>query len=175
MPSAPVGNVLFGRILEDLFDGLSNTGMSSDSLPTLASSLRQKGEKDKPLDSLPGKGRIHSSRLTIKKDNGQQIHAYHDRPEGAEATELPVVVISPGYGETKRDYLTLAYYFAGNGFQVVRYDHTNHVGESDGSHYQVSLSSMKEDFQTMTRFVRATWPQATFIGVASSLGCSGGP
>jgi len=170
LPSAPAGNVLFGRILEDLIDGLSNTGMSSDSLPTPASFLRQNGEKDKPLDSLAGKGRIRSSPLTIKKDDGQLIRAYHDRPEGEEVAELPVVVISPGYGETKRDYLTLAYYFAGNGFQVVRYDYTNHVGESDGSHYQVSLSSMKEDFQTVTRFVRATWPHTTLIGVASSLG-----
>ncbi len=169
-PSVPVGNVLFGQIVEDSCGVSSHTGMSCDSLPTLVSTLQRRRDEGNFLDFPLRNGKIHSTRLIIKKDNGQQIYAYHDRSEGAEATDLPVVVISPGYGETKRDYLTLAYYFAGNGFQVVRYDHTNHVGESDGSHYQVSLSSMKEDFQTITRFVGATWPQATVIGVASSLG-----
>ncbi len=118
---------------------------------------------------IPQKTGVYSNRLTIEKGNGQRISAYHDRPIEGNSTEGPVVVIAPGYGETKRDYLTLAYYFASNGFHVVRYDHTNHVGESDGLHYQVSLSSMKDDFQTVTRYVRATWPHSAIIGVASSL------
>ena len=32
----------------------------------------------------------------------------------------PVAVVSPGYGETKRDYITLGYYLASNGFRVIR-------------------------------------------------------
>lgn len=112
---------------------------------------------------------IVSTRLTIEKDSGQKISAYIDRVREGESTALPVVVISPGYGETKRDYVTLAYFFASNGFQVVRYDHTNHVGESDGVQYEASLSSMKEDFHTVSLFVKRQWPHSMLIGVASSL------
>jgi ubiquinone/menaquinone biosynthesis C-methylase UbiE len=95
--------------------------------------------------------------------------AYHDYPIDTDLSTLPVVVLAPGYGETKRDYLTLAYYFATNGFHVIRYDHTNHVGESQGTHFDISLSSMKQDFQTVSQFVRQQWPQSPVIGVASSL------
>ncbi len=130
---------------------------------------RETGKEIKDESINPQKTGVHSNRLTIEKGNGQRIHAYHDRPIAGNSTEGPIVVIAPGYGETKRDYLTLAYYFASNGFHVVRYDHTNHVGESDGLHYQISLSSMRDDFQTVTRYVRGTWPHSKIIGVASSL------
>jgi ubiquinone/menaquinone biosynthesis C-methylase UbiE/alpha-beta hydrolase superfamily lysophospholipase len=168
---APVrlGNFLFGQVLEGSLGSSWNTEKFGHHIPTLRSSLRRREEEIQELDLSTRKASVCSTRLTIEKGNGQRISAYHDRPVGEEPTELPIVVISPGYGETKRDYLTLAYYFASNGFQVVRYDHTNHVGESDGLHYHVSLSSMKDDFQTVTRFVRATWPHSTIIGVASSL------
>ncbi|HNP60215.1 MAG TPA: methyltransferase domain-containing protein [Nitrospirales bacterium] len=127
-------------------------------------------EKEFKAESIhPPKKGVRSNRLTIEKSNGQRIRAFHDRPIEGNPTEGPVVVIAPGYGETKRDYLTLAYYFASNGFHVVRYDHTNHIGESDGLHHQICLSSMKDDFQTVTRYVRTNWPASAIIGVASSL------
>ena len=112
---------------------------------------------------------IQSSRLALQNSSGQTIMAYHDHPTDTDFSVLPVVVLAPGYGETKRDYLTLAYYFANNGFHVIRYDHTNHVGESQGTHFDISLSSMKRDFQTVTQFVRQQWPKSPVIGVASSL------
>lgn len=170
LPAQRPGNFLLGRVLEGPQDS-SNTFQGPDRHPsTLPLFSSRSGKKNRELSFPHGTpGKILSSRLTIKKTNEQRIRAYHDRPEEGEQTTLPVVVISPGYGETKRDYLTLAYYFASNGFQVIRYDHTNHVGESDGNHYHVSLSSMKDDLQTVTRFVRATWPHSPVIGVASSL------
>lgn len=139
----------------------------SDSAPEFYPRKSEREMKDESINFQ--KTGVHSNRLTIEKCNGQRINAYYDRPIEGNSTEGTVVVIAPGYGETKRDYLTLAYYFASNGFHVVRYDHTNHVGESDGLHYQISLSSMKDDFQTVTRYVRATWPHSAIIGVASSL------
>jgi len=164
-PSTQSGNFLFGQV-----DSSWKTEKSDQQIQTLRSPLQRKGKKVQECTLSTTKIHIHSTRLTIEKGNGQRISAYHDRPgEGGAPTALPVVVISPGYGETKRDYLTMAYYFASNGFQVVRYDHTNHVGESDGVHFHVSLSSMKDDFQTVARFVKATWPDSTITGVASSL------
>ena len=107
--------------------------------------------------------------MSIPNAYGHTIKAYHDFPIATDLSTLPIVVIAPGYGETKRDYLTLAYYFASNGFHVIRYDHTNHVGESDGDHYHISLTSMKEDFQAVTRYVDTQWPTQPIVGVAASL------
>ncbi len=112
---------------------------------------------------------IKSSRISFQNSTGKTIMAYHDYPLATNLSALPVVVLAPGYGETKRDYLTLAYYFASNGFHVIRYDHTNHVGESQGTHFDSSLSSMKNDFKSVTKCVRQAWPLSPVIGVASSL------
>ncbi|MDR4461292.1 MAG: methyltransferase domain-containing protein [Nitrospirales bacterium] len=163
------GLMVYGQVLEGSFKSSWKIQNYKRSGPISSIPLREKKEEMKDRSLIPQKTGVSSSRLTIEKDNGQRISAYHDRPFQRSSTEQPVVVIAPGYGETKRDYLTLAYYFASNGFRVVRYDHTNHVGESDGLHYQVALSSMKNDFQTVTRYVRATWPHAAIIGVAASL------
>ena len=163
------GLVVYGHVLEDSFNASWKIQNHEPSYSISGVALREKEEEIKDKSLFPQKTGVHSSRLTIEKSNGQRISAYHDRPIQRSSTEQPVVIIAPGYGETKRDYLTLSYYFASNGFHVVRYDHTNHVGESDGLHYHVSLSSMKNDFQTVTRYVRATWPHSAIIGVASSL------
>ncbi len=129
---------------------------------------------NKPMQTK-NSGKLHtpqhitSSRISFQNSSGSTIMAYHDYPRATNLSVLPVVVLAPGYGETKRDYLTLAYYFASNGFHVIRYDHTNHVGESNGTHFDSSLSSMKEDFQAVTKCVRRAWPLSPVIGVASSL------
>ena len=112
---------------------------------------------------------IQSSKISLPNSTGSIIVAYHDYPRDQDLSTLPVIVLAPGYGETKRDYLTLAYYFACNGFHVIRYDHTNHVGDSQGQHADISLSSMKQDFQSVVQFVQQQWPQGPVIGVASSL------
>lgn len=163
------GLMVHGHVLKGSFNSswkIQNHELS-DSIAVVSFPEKEEEMKNGPL--ILQKTGVSSSRLTIKKGNGQRISAYHDQPMEENSTEGPVVVLAPGYGETKRDYLTLAYYFASNGFHVVRYDHTNHIGESDGLHYQISLSSMKDDFQTVTRYVRATWPHAAIIGVAASL------
>ncbi len=44
----------------------------------------------------------------------------------------PWVVLAPKYGETKKNNLQLGYYLAANGLNVLRFDMSNHVGESEG-------------------------------------------
>ncbi|MDH5428097.1 MAG: methyltransferase domain-containing protein [Nitrospirota bacterium] len=123
---------------------------------------------DNNLESQPLQA-IQSSKISLNNRASATIIAYHDYPIDQDLSTLPIVVLAPGYGETKRDYLTLAYYFACNGFHVIRYDHTNHVGESQGRHFDISLSSMKHDFQSVVEFAHQQWPQGPVIGVASSL------
>ncbi|GJL53907.1 MAG: hypothetical protein NPIRA02_10390 [Nitrospirales bacterium] len=112
---------------------------------------------------------IVSTPLAFPNTHGQLIRAYHDAPESSLPPGSPVIIISPGYGETKREYITLAYYFALNGFQVIRYDHTNHVGDSDGEHVDTTLSTMREDLETVVRYAAQTWPQSPRGLVATSL------
>ena len=112
---------------------------------------------------------ITSTQIEIKNSLGQQISAFYDCPQDSLPPCSPVVVISPGYGETKREYINLAYYLAVNGFHVLRYDHTNHVGDSDGDHVMTTLSSMMSDQRAMIEFVSKKWPESPQMLVASSL------
>ncbi|MGD9851460.1 MAG: alpha/beta hydrolase [Nitrospirales bacterium] len=138
--------------------------------PSLPAGTSIKKIGDSSLNETPsGKNNVRSKAITITKQNGQIIHAFDDCLHDSGTSIRPVVVIAPGYGETKRDYLTLAYYLASNGFQVIRYDHTNHVGASEGDHFNFTLSSMKQDFQDVIGYVRTQWPACPVIGLASSM------
>ena len=113
---------------------------------------------------------LTSTLIELFNTKGQRIIGYHDHLQSSVPSNRPVVIVSPGYGETKREYIALAYYLAANGFHVVRYDHTNHVGESEGHHVNTSLSSMKHDLQAMIEYVSHHWPENRKVLVASSLG-----
>ena len=103
------------------------------------------------------------------RPSGGRIVLCHDRPRTEVADDAPIVVLAPGYGESKRDYVPLAYYLAGNGFHVVRYDNVNHVGESDGVVTQFRLQDMELDLETVLNYVAVTWPDRPIGLVATSL------
>ncbi len=112
--------------------------------------------------------KLISTPFHCRNASGKNIVGYLDHQEHVQA-QAPVVVLAPGYGETKREYITLAYYLASNGFNVLRYDHTDHVGESDGNHEQTSLSNMKQDMDTMLDFAKQNWGHRKVALVATSL------
>jgi len=163
-----VGNFVIGQLIQGEARYSSKLDRQADEFFPLQ--LSKKNSLRGPSNPvLPQTPHIKSTRVSLENSSGQTIMAYHDYPTGTDLSLLPVVVLAPGFGETKRDYLTLAYYFASNGFQVIRYDHTNHVGESQGTHFDTSLSSMKQDFQSVIQLACQQWPQSPVIGVASSL------
>ncbi|MDE3019533.1 MAG: alpha/beta fold hydrolase, partial [Nitrospirota bacterium] len=110
-----------------------------------------------------------SESLECRNRQGQRLALYHDHLRQALPPSAPTVIISPGYGETKKEQIALAYYFAANGFRVLRYDYTNHVGESEGDIQQSTLSGMKQDLTAMLDFAERTWPASPVTVVASSL------
>ncbi|WP_447971581.1 serine aminopeptidase domain-containing protein [Nitrospira sp. M1] len=151
------------RIIEQL-----PQSMQPDSIKThVSAQVSAPGQKMKQPESQD----IHivSSPLEIPNAHGHLVRAYHDTPKSPLPPGSPVIIISPGYGETKREYITLAYYFASNGFHVIRYDHTNHVGDSDGEHVDTTLSTMHEDLETVLQYAAQTWPQSPRGLVATSL------
>jgi SAM-dependent methyltransferase/alpha-beta hydrolase superfamily lysophospholipase len=103
------------------------------------------------------------------RPSGHRIALCHDRPRTDLSDDAPIVVLAPGYGESKRDYVPLAYYLAGNGFHVVRFDNVNHVGESDGLVTQFRLEDMETDLETVLDYVAAQWPGRSIGLVATSL------
>ena len=100
---------------------------------------------------------------------GQRIALYHDKPRDTLPPVSPIVIISPSYGETKKEYIALAYYLASNGFHVLRYDHTDHVGESDGSIVNTTLTSMQQDLHELLDYAQRTWPASPIVLVATGL------
>jgi hypothetical protein len=69
--------------------------------------------------------------VTFGNQNGLRLVGFHDYPlTDNQSTEWMMVL--PGYGETKTDVLAEAYFLAKNGFHTLRFDFSDHVGESDG-------------------------------------------
>ncbi|HEU0067864.1 MAG TPA: PilZ domain-containing protein, partial [Nitrospiraceae bacterium] len=100
---------------------------------------------------------------------GQTIVIADDHLRQSLTPNTPVVIIAPGYGQTALDASTLACYLAHHRLRVLRYDHTNHVGLSDGELQQTSLRSMQADLLKVVEFVQHTWPTAPLIVMASDM------
>ncbi|TLY23316.1 MAG: response regulator [Nitrospirae bacterium] len=119
-------------------------------------------------DDRPDMVQILSRRLECLTGDGRRITACHDSAlESYPGT--PLVIIAPGYGETKTDYVTLAYYLAANGFHVLRYDHTNHVGESDGEMAEATLSSMNQDLGAVLEYANRMRPTSPVVVIAANV------
>jgi ubiquinone/menaquinone biosynthesis C-methylase UbiE len=104
-----------------------------------------------------------------RNPRGQAIMITDDHLRPSIAPNAPVVIISPGYGQTSLDAITLSYYLAHHQLRVLRYDHTNHVGLSDGELQQTTLRSMQADLLKVVEFVQHTWPTAPLIVMASDI------
>ncbi|HSQ91973.1 MAG TPA: alpha/beta hydrolase, partial [Nitrospiraceae bacterium] len=100
---------------------------------------------------------------------GQTIVIADDHLRQSLTPNTPVVIIAPGYGQTALDASTLACYLAHHRLRVLRYDHTNHIGLSDGELQQTSLRSMQADLLKVVEFVQHTWPTAPLIVMASDM------
>ncbi|PXA04774.1 hypothetical protein DDZ13_06290 [Coraliomargarita sinensis] len=63
------------------------------------------------------------------------------------------IILAPRYGETKKNNLKLAYSFAASGFRVLRFDQSNHIGESDGTIDNFTLPGAVEDILSAVDYV----------------------
>lgn len=81
----------------------------------------------------------------------------------------PWVVVAPKYGETKKNNLQLAYYLAANGLNVLRFDQTNHVGESEGRMQDFSLPGAVDDIIACYDFLEEKGYAREAVLVSNSL------
>ncbi len=100
---------------------------------------------------------------------GRRLALYHDLPRDPLGHGAALVIIAPGYGRTKTDHLVLAQYLVNNGFQTLRFDHSNHIGESDGEMDHTTLTDMQADLQGVLDFAAQTWPSAPIAVIAPDL------
>ncbi len=107
--------------------------------------------------------------LELHTPAGHRMTLYHDHPRRSASPGSPLVLICPGYGETKKDYVSLGYYLAGNGCQALRFDYTNHVGESEGDPRTSTLRGMQADLLTVLNYATRTWPTSPIIMIATGL------
>jgi len=87
---------------------------------------------------------ITSELISYKNLKGKTIVGFFDYIESKKDSSK-LIIIPSGYGETKRDALTISYYLVSNGFNILRYDNTDHIGESDGDIFNTTLPKMKDD------------------------------
>ena len=119
-------------------------------------------------DDRPDMVQLLSRRVEWLTGDGRRIAACQDSALESQPG-APLVIIAPGYGETKTDYVTLASYLAANGFHVLRYDHTNHVGESDGEMAEATLSSMNQDLGAVLDYATRKRPTSPIVVIAANV------
>jgi SAM-dependent methyltransferase/ribosome-associated toxin RatA of RatAB toxin-antitoxin module len=111
---------------------------------------------------------IISELIKYKNRSGKQIVGFLDYLK-TDSVSTDFVIIPPGYGETKRDAITLSYYLASNGFNVIRYDATDHVGESQGDIFYTTLPKMKNDIIASIDYIQHRFKVEKIGIIASSL------
>lgn len=109
-----------------------------------------------------------SELVEFRNHKGQRMTGFHDHLVSSHFDE-PIIILPAAYGETKSNSIHAAYYLAKNGFQTLRFDPTNHVGESDGNHEEYKLSGFIDDIHSAVDFAQIRAPNAKIGILASSL------
>lgn len=126
----------------------------------LASQTARTHEDTASIISVPRECRnAKSQTISIVDDHTRQpIHP-----------DAPIVVIAPGYGQAASDYTAFSYFLTHYGLRVLRYDHTNHVGMSEGELQHTTVRGMQTDLAKLLEFVHHTWPAAPVIVLATDV------
>ncbi len=135
---------------------------------TIRSMLRAIKHRAELGDGFKPQIPIVSEVVQFNNRNGKRIIGFFDHRQAGFDSQ-PFIIMPPGYGETKRDALTAAYYLAMNGFNVLRYDATDHVGESEGEITTTTMSKLKTDLFSAIDFVESMYHAGKVGVIASSL------
>ena len=116
-----------------------------------------------------GQPLIKSHRWECRNTHGQAIAVTADHARHEISQDTPIIIVIPGFGSTQTDYVPLSFYLAANHLRVLRYDHSNHVGQSEGNILQFTLRNMQADLQIVLDFVHTTWPTAPVALLAEDI------
>jgi len=122
-------------------------------------------ERAEPITDAPVVTVAHR----LRNREGQGIVLCHDFPRQAKATNLPIVLLCPEYGTTQQAFVAFAYFLADAGLRVLRYDHSRHIGLSDGDPSQTTFTSLEDDLDTVLAYIRKEWSEAPLTLLAPNL------
>ncbi|MEO6992614.1 MAG: methyltransferase domain-containing protein [Lacunisphaera sp.] len=105
--------------------------------------------------------------MTYPNGVGLQLAACLDHT--GRLRETPWVIVAPKYGETKKNNLQLAYYLAANGLNVLRFDQSNHIGESEGRMQDFSLPGAVNDIIGSIDYLEQEYGVRTVVLISNSL------
>ena len=106
---------------------------------------------------------------TVRNREGSTIALRYDVPRRGGGERDPLVLISPGYGTTQHAYVALAYTLAARGCHVLRYDHSRHIGLSEGDPSQTTFTSLEDDLDAVLTFAQEHWPERPLTLLAADL------
>lgn len=106
--------------------------------------------------------------VTFENRHGLRLVGFHDYPL-TDIQPTGWMMVLPGYGETKTDVLAEAYFLAKNGFNTLRFDFSDHVGESDGEILSTTLSKLKNDILSAINYLFDRFRPVKLGAVARSL------
>ena len=106
--------------------------------------------------------------LDLFSRSGNKLSAYLDKPRNP-TSQSGVVVIAPAYGETKENNILISAYFVSNGFCAIRFDWSEHVGESEGDVFTCTLNKMMDDLAGLVEHQKSICAETEIGIVATSL------
>jgi SAM-dependent methyltransferase/esterase/lipase len=106
--------------------------------------------------------------LELFSGSGKKLSAYLDRPKGLPSSS-GIAIIAPAYGETKENNILVSSYFVSNGFSAIRFDWSEHVGESEGEIFTCTLSKMMSDLIGLVEYQKSISAETKIGIVATSL------
>jgi hypothetical protein len=119
------------------------------------------------LEPAKGPDNLLRVPLSLRKSSGQRIRCLLTSPG---QTWRGLVVVMPGLGRTIRHSCAIALAAAHHGYATIRFDPTNHTGDSDGEMFDVKLSQLGVDLLFVCNAVRnAGWNDRLFVISSSSL------
>ncbi|WP_447598509.1 PilZ domain-containing protein [Nitrospira sp. Nam80] len=116
-----------------------------------------------------GQNTLDTSLRFLRNQHGKALALSHDRLTDRVMNDSPILIISPGYGQGRVDYIGIGRHLGTHGFRILRYDPTHALGLSDGEPHNLTIGTMKDDLETVITFARAKWPQASIAVLASDL------
>ncbi|MBT64412.1 MAG: hypothetical protein CML13_14515 [Puniceicoccaceae bacterium] len=111
---------------------------------------------------------IQSKVVVFPSRSGKKMVGFIDALSTA-APDAPFVVMAPKYGQSKKNNLQMSYVFAQNGLRVLRFDHTNHIGESEGEIVDYTLPGAVADILAALDYLETEYGHSKVILQANSM------
>ena len=112
---------------------------------------------------------IFTETHTVQNHAGHRLALSHDWSSHATTAQSPLVLLCPGYGTTQQSYVPVAYALANTGLRVLRYDHSRHIGLSDGDPSHTTFTSLEDDLDAVMTYIHRQWPGTPLTLIAPDL------